>query len=209
MRILPKYIQQFSIYKDELVIYTAPECILPLMKFLKDHVNCQFQQCSEITAVDYPDKENRFEVVYNLLSVVYNTRLRVKTYADEVNQVPSITSIYPAANWMERETYDMYGVVFGGHPDLRRILTDYGFEGHPLRKDFPLSGYYEVRYDEEQKRIVTEPVEMAQEFRRFDFNSPVRLEMHFNLSGSNYQRNKALLTFHQHFKTFVKVWVLP
>lgn len=123
---------------------------------------------ADITAVDYPTRSNRFEVVYNLLSVRHNSRIRVKTYADEATPVPSITSLYDGANWYEREVYDLFGVFFVGHPDLRRIMTDYGFDGHPLRKDFPLTGYTEIRYDEEKKRIVVEPLELTQAFRNFE-----------------------------------------
>lgn len=123
---------------------------------------------ADITAVDYPTRNNRFEVVYNLLSVRHNSRIRVKTYADEATPVPSITSLYDGANWYEREVYDLFGVFFVGHPDLRRIMTDYGFDGHPLRKDFPLTGYTEIRYDEEKKRIVVEPLEMTQALRNFE-----------------------------------------
>ena len=123
---------------------------------------------ADITAVDYPTKSNRFEIVYNLLSVRHNSRIRVKTYADEATPIPSITSLYDGANWYEREVYDLFGVFFVGHPDLRRIMTDYGFDGHPLRKDFPLTGYTEIRYDEEKKRIVVEPLELTQAFRNFE-----------------------------------------
>ena len=123
---------------------------------------------SDITAVDFPTRDQRFEVVYNLLSVRHNSRIRVKTYADEASPVPSITSLYDGANWYEREVYDLFGVFFVGHPDLRRIMTDYGFDGHPLRKDFPLTGYTEIRYDEEKKRIVVEPLELTQAFRNFE-----------------------------------------
>ena len=123
---------------------------------------------ADITAVDYPTRSQRFEVVYNLLSVRHNSRIRVKTYADEATPVPSITSLYDGANWYEREVYDLFGVFFVGHPDLRRIMTDYGFDGHPLRKDFPLTGYTEIRYDEEKKRIVVEPLELTQAFRNFE-----------------------------------------
>ena len=122
----------------------------------------------DITAVDYPTRDQRFEVVYNLLSVRHNSRIRVKTYADEARPVPSICSLYDGANWYEREVYDLFGVFFVGHPDLRRIMTDYGFDGHPLRKDFPLTGYTEIRYDEEKKRIVVEPLELTQAFRNFE-----------------------------------------
>lgn len=136
-----------------------------------DNTSAEFTQVSTITAVDFPTKDQRFEIVYNLLSVRHNARIRVKTYADEASPVPSITPLYDGANWYEREVYDMFGVFFTGHPDLRRIMTDYGFEGHPLRKDFPLTGYTEVRYDEEKKRIVTEPLELTQAFRNFEGGS--------------------------------------
>ncbi|KAJ3113778.1 hypothetical protein HDU96_002917 [Phlyctochytrium bullatum] len=169
---LPKYIQQFSIYKDELTLYVAPTALIPVMHFLRDHTATQFKQVVEIAGVDYPTRENRFEVVYHLLSVRYNNRIRVKTYASETSAVPSLANVYKGANWMEREAYDMYGIFFTGHPDLRRILTDYGFEGYPLRKDFPLTGYVEVRYDDERKRVVAEPLELAQSFRMFEYQSP-------------------------------------
>ncbi|BEJ16554.1 hypothetical protein CspHIS471_0511590 [Cutaneotrichosporon sp. HIS471] len=170
---LPKYIQQFSVYKDELTLYVAPSALVQTLTFLRDHTNCQYKQVVDITAVDYPTREKRFEVVYNLLSVAHQSRIRVKTYADEVDPVPSAVPVYNGANWYEREVYDMYGVFFEGHPDLRRILTDYGFEGHPLRKDFPLTGYSEVRYDEEKKRVVYEPLQLTQAFRNFaDSASP-------------------------------------
>jgi len=136
-----------------------------------DNTAAEFTQVSAITAADYPTRDNRFEVVYNLLSVRHNSRIRVKTYADEASPVPSVTSLFDGANWYEREVYDLFGVFFAGHPDLRRIMTDYGFEGHPLRKDFPLTGYTEIRYDEEKKRIVTEPLELTQAFRNFEGGS--------------------------------------
>jgi NADH dehydrogenase (ubiquinone) Fe-S protein 3 len=136
-----------------------------------DNTAAEFTQVSDITAVDFPTRDQRFEVVYNLLSVRHNSRIRVKTYADETTPVPSITSLFEGANWYEREVYDMFGVFFVGHPDLRRIMTDYGFEGHPLRKDFPLTGYTEIRWDEEKKRIVTEPLELTQAFRNFEGGS--------------------------------------
>jgi NADH dehydrogenase (ubiquinone) Fe-S protein 3 len=166
--VLPKFIQQYSVYKDELTVFTAPSGLTPVMHFLRDHTNAQFKLVMDITGVDFPSRKNRFEVVYNMLSIKYNARVRVKTYASETSPVPSMVPLFNAANWQERETYDMYGIFFTGHPDLRRILTDYGFEGHPLRKDFPLTGYVEVRYDEEKKRVVAEPVELAQAFRNFD-----------------------------------------
>lgn len=136
-----------------------------------DNTAAEFTQVSTVTAADFPTRENRFEIVYNLLSVRHNSRIRVKTYADEASPVPSITSLFDGANWYEREVYDLFGVFFAGHPDLRRIMTDYGFEGHPLRKDFPLTGYTEIRYDEEKKRIVTEPLELTQAFRNFEGGS--------------------------------------
>ena len=168
MSCLPKYIQQFSVWKDELTIYIPPAGVLPVFSFLKEHTSAEFKQVSDITAVDFPTREYRFEVVSNLLSVRHNSRIRVKTFADEATPVPSITSLYDGAVWYEREVYDMFGVFFVGHPDLRRIMTDYGFDGHPLRKDFPLTGYTEIRYDEEKKRIVVEPLELTQAFRNFE-----------------------------------------
>ncbi|EEH47432.1 NADH-ubiquinone oxidoreductase 30.4 kDa subunit, mitochondrial [Paracoccidioides brasiliensis Pb18] len=165
---LPKYIQQFSVWKDELTIYVPPSGIIPVFTFLKQHTAAEYTQVSDITAVDFPTRDQRFEVVYNLLSVRHNSRIRVKTYADEATPVPSITGLYDGALWYEREVYDMFGVFFVGHPDLRRIMTDYGFDGHPLRKDFPLTGYTEIRYDEEKKRIVVEPLELTQAFRNFE-----------------------------------------
>ncbi|PTB64513.1 F420H2 dehydrogenase [Trichoderma citrinoviride] len=171
MGCLPKYVQQFSVWKDELTIYISPAGVIPVFSFLKYNTAAEFTQVSSVTACDYPTRSNRFEVVYNLLSVRYNSRIRVKTYADESSPVPSITSLFSGANWYEREVYDLYGVFFTGHPDLRRIMTDYGFEGHPLRKDFPLTGYTEIRYDEEKKRIVTEPLELTQAFRNFEGGS--------------------------------------
>ncbi|KAL8677807.1 MAG: hypothetical protein Q9186_005787 [Xanthomendoza sp. 1 TL-2023] len=165
---LPKHIQQFSVWKDELTIYIPPSGVIPVFSFLKYHTAAEYTMVADITAVDYPTRDNRFEVVYNMLSVRHNSRIRVKTYADEATPVPSICSLYDAANWYEREVYDLFGVFFVGHPDLRRIMTDYGFDGHPLRKDFPLTGYTEIRYDEEKKRIVVEPLELTQAFRNFE-----------------------------------------
>lgn len=156
----------------ELVITVRGAAIQKVMTFLRDDANCQFKQVMDITAVDYPQREQRFEVVYNLLSLKHNQRARVKVNTDEDTPVPTITGIYSAANWFEREVWDMFGVTFADHPDLRRILTDYGFEGHPLRKDFPLTGFVERRYDDEQKRVVYEPVKLTQDFRNFDFMSP-------------------------------------
>jgi NADH/F420H2 dehydrogenase subunit C len=162
---------RFSVWKDELTIYIPPAGVLPTFHFLKHHTAAEFTMVADITAVDYPTRDARFEVVYNLLSVRHNARIRVKTYADEATPVPSICALYDGANWYEREVYDMFGVFFVGHPDLRRIMTDYGFDGHPLRKDFPLTGYTEVRYDEEKKRIVVEPLELTQAFRNFEGGS--------------------------------------
>ncbi|KDE08715.1 hypothetical protein MVLG_01170 [Microbotryum lychnidis-dioicae p1A1 Lamole] len=168
MASLPKFIQQTSVYKDELTLYVAPSAIVPVLHFLRDHTNTQYKQVMDIAGADYPSRSHRFEVVYHLLSVKHNSRIRVKTYADEVSPVPSATGLFRGADWYEREAWDMYGIFFTGHPDLRRILTDYGFEGHPLRKDFPLTGYTEVRYDEEKKRVVSEPLQLSQAFRNFE-----------------------------------------
>jgi NADH-quinone oxidoreductase subunit C len=161
-----------EIINDELIIRTRPDAVVGVMTFLRDDVNCQFKQLLDVCGVDYPEREERFEVVYNLLSMTNNLRIRVKVAVGEDSPVPSVTSVYSAANWYERETWDLFGIIFSDHPDLRRIMTDYGFEGHPLRKDFPLTGYVEVRYDDEQKRVVYEPVKLTQEFRTFDFLSP-------------------------------------
>ena len=154
----------------ELTLVAPRDRIVEVMTALRDQFG--FQQLLDLCGVDYPDRKERFEVVYHLLSLTRNARLRVKVSTDETQPVPSVISAYPAANWFEREAYDMYGMLFSGHPDLRRLLTDYGFEGHPLRKDFPMTGYVEVRYDEEQRRVVYEPVKLTQEFRTFDFLSP-------------------------------------
>ena len=142
------------------------------LTYLRDDPECEFKVLIDICGVDYPNRPKRFDVVYHLLSVSKNRRVRVKVETDEKTPVPSAVSVYPAANWFEREAFDMYGILFSGHPDLRRLLTDYGFEGYPLRKDFPLTGYVEVRWDDEQKRVVYEPVKLVQEFRDFDFLSP-------------------------------------
>jgi len=170
---MPKYVQKVQLTAgDELEILIAPEGVLPVLTFLKDHHNAQFASLADICGLDMPTREFRFEIVYNLLSLRYNSRIRVKTYTDELTPIDSICSVFAAANWYEREIWDMFGVFFTNHPDLRRILTDYGFEGHPLRKDFPLSGYLECRWDDEAKRVVQEPVELAQEFRKFDLAAP-------------------------------------
>ncbi|XP_037075950.1 NADH dehydrogenase [ubiquinone] iron-sulfur protein 3, mitochondrial-like [Pollicipes pollicipes] len=170
---LPKYVQRVQITSgNELEVLIAPEGVVPVLQFLKDHHNAQFVNLADICGMDVPSRHYRFEVIYNLLSLRFNSRIRVKTYTDELTPIESANEVFKAANWYEREVWDMYGVFFSNHPDLRRILTDYGFEGHPFRKDFPLSGYVEVRYDDEAKRVVVEPVELAQEFRKFDLESP-------------------------------------
>jgi len=156
----------------ELSIEIKRDDVLKVLKFLRGDANCQFLTLLDVCGVDYPEDEERFEIVYHMLSMTHNNRIRVKLRTDEDTPVASVTSLFNAANWWEREIWDMFGVAFIDHPDLRRILTDYGFEGHPLRKDFPLTGYVEVRYDDEQKRIVYEPVKLTQEFRSFDFLSP-------------------------------------
>jgi len=161
-----------AIAYGELTLSVAASDIVEVLNFLKTDVQCQFVSFIDICGVDYPSREKRFDVVYHLLSPRQNLRIRVKLQADEETMVPSVTGIYPGADWFEREAYDLYGILFSGHPDLRRILTDYGFEGHPLRKDFPLTGFVEVRYDDEAKRVLYEPVELKQEFRNFDFLSP-------------------------------------
>ena len=157
---------------DELTIAVDGANLLPVLTFLRDDPGCEFKVLIDICGVDHPNRPRRFDVVYHLLSVAKNCRIRVKVETDETLQIPSASSVYPAANWFEREAFDMFGILFSDHPDLRRLLTDYGFTGHPMRKDFPLTGYVEVRYDDEQKRVVYEPVKLIQEFRDFDFLSP-------------------------------------
>ncbi|MBX3597286.1 MAG: NADH-quinone oxidoreductase subunit C [Rhizobiaceae bacterium] len=169
---LPGKISEASIAYGELTVSVEPENIIPVLSFLRSDVQCEFISFIDICGADYPSREKRFDVVYHLLSPRQNMRIRVKLQADENTLVPSATGVFPGAEWFEREAYDLYGILFSGHPDLRRILTDYGFEGHPLRKDFPTTGFVEVRYDDEVKRVVYEPVELKQEFRNFDFLSP-------------------------------------
>jgi NADH-quinone oxidoreductase subunit C len=169
---LPASVTGYAIAYHELNVTVRASDIVAVMRFLRDDVRCQFINLIDITAVDWPGREQRFDVVYHLLSPKLNLRIRVKAPIDEDASVPSIIGVFPGSDWFERETYDLYGVVFTGHPDMRRILTDYGFEGHPLRKDFPLTGFVEVRYDDELKRVVYEPVRLTQEFRNFDFLSP-------------------------------------
>jgi NADH (or F420H2) dehydrogenase, subunit C len=162
----------YEVAFGELTLTVARDSIVNVATFLRDDPKCRFISFVDVCGADYPAREFRFDVVYHFLSPHLNQRVRVKLEADDVTPVPSICDVFPGANWFERETYDLYGVLFSGHPDLRRILTDYGFDGHPLRKDFPLTGFVEVRYDEERKRVVYEPVSLTQEFRSFDYLSP-------------------------------------
>ncbi len=169
---LPQEVLGTEIEFDELMVRARRDLIVKVLTFLRDDVNCRFQQLMDVCGVDYPEREKRFEVVYNLLSLTHNMRVRVKVETDEETPVPSVSGVFSSATWWEREAWDLFGIYFSEHPDLRRIMTDYGFDGHPLRKDFPLTGYVEVRYDDEQKRVVYEPVKLTQEFRTFDFLSP-------------------------------------
>ena len=161
-----------SIAFDQLTVTVQAEKIVEIVKYLRDEPSLRFINITDVTAVDYPGREKRFDVIYHFLSPTLNTRIRLRAEADETTQVPSIIEVFPGADWFERETYDLYGVIFVGHPDMRRLLTDYGFEGHPLRKDFPTTGFVEVRYDDQEKRVLYEPVRLNQEFRKFDFLSP-------------------------------------
>jgi NADH-quinone oxidoreductase subunit C len=169
---LPGSVVSHRVEHGELTVGAIAGDIVKIATFLRDDERCQFWSLIDVTAVDWPGRERRFDVVYHLLSPRQNVRIRIKAEIDEATPVASINGVFPAANWFEREIYDLYGIIFTGHPDLRRLLTDYGFEGHPLRKDFPLTGFVEVRYDDEQKRVVYEPVRLTQEFRNFDFLSP-------------------------------------
>ncbi|MDX5402818.1 MAG: NADH-quinone oxidoreductase subunit C [Rhodobacterales bacterium] len=168
----PECVLAWDVTHDELNVDVAPASIDDFVEFLKADRNCRFSTLVDITAVDYPGRAKRFDVVYHFLSMYRNQRIRLRLSIREEEMVHSITAIHPSANWFEREVFDMFGILFTGHPDLRRILTDYGFRGHPLRKDFPTTGYTEVRYDEAQKRVVYEPVNLVQEYRQFDFMSP-------------------------------------
>jgi NADH-quinone oxidoreductase subunit C len=168
----PDAILAHEVAFDELTIVVRRDQIVPFLKLLRVDGRCKFEVLIDICGVDWPGREDRFDVVYHLLSPVLNNRIRVKVHTNEEDTVKSAVGVFPAANWFEREAYDMYGIQFSGHPDLRRLLTDYGFQGHPLRKDFPLTGHVEVRYDDEAKRVVYEPVRLTQEFRNFDFESP-------------------------------------
>ncbi|MGL5165378.1 MAG: NADH-quinone oxidoreductase subunit C [Afipia sp.] len=161
-----------SVAFNQLTVSVDLAKIVDIARVLKTDPRFRFVNVTDVTAVDYPGRENRFDVIYNFLSPVLNTRVRLRGEANETTQVPSIISVFPGSDWFERETYDLYGVIFVGHPDMRRLLTDYGFDGHPLRKDFPLTGFVEVRYDDAEKRVVYEPVRLNQEFRKFDFLSP-------------------------------------
>lgn len=169
---LPGWIISYRLTGKELSLEVAPEKLTRLIEFLRDHTGMQYKLLVDQTAVDYPREEKRFEVVYLFLSLQHNSRIRVKTKVDALTPVDSVVELFPAANWFERETWDMFGIFFADHPDLRRILTDYGFDGHPLRKDFPLSGFFEVTYNDSKKRVVLESLQLTQELRYFDFASP-------------------------------------
>jgi len=169
---IPRDIVRIEGICGELIVIARTTAITDVLTFLRNDSNCQFKVLVDICGADYPQRDPRFEVVYNLLSLTQNQRIRVKVLVDEDTAVPTATGVYSAAGWFERETWDLFGIAFADHPDLRRILTDYGFEGHPLRKDFPLTGRVEVRYDETQKRVVYDPVQLTQDFRTFDFLSP-------------------------------------
>lgn len=168
----PDCVVAWEVSFGELNIDVTPSNIAGLVEFLKSDPNCKFSTLVDITAVDYPERGKRFDVVYHFLSMYRNQRIRLRAAVREDEMVPSIVNVHPSANWFEREVYDMFGILFSGHPDLRRLLTDYGFRGYPLRKDFPTTGYTEVRYDDAQKRVVYEPVKLVQEYRQFDFMSP-------------------------------------
>ncbi len=168
----PSHILKAELVNGEMVLHGDRAHIVALLEFLRDNPQVLCKQLVDIAGVDYPEREQRFEVVYQLLSLKHNFRLRVKVATDEMSPVPSVVSVFSSAGWYEREAWDMYGILFDGNPDLRRILTDYGFDGHPQRKDFPLTGYVELRYDDEQKRVVYEPVKLNQAYRSFDFSSP-------------------------------------
>jgi NADH-quinone oxidoreductase subunit C len=169
---LPGAVRGQQVMRGELTIEVEPGEIVRVLKFLRDDPNCRFTMLIDICGVDWPQRERRFDVVYHLLSLAGNRRIRIKLETDENTPVASVVALYPAANWFEREAFDMYGITFADHPDLRRLLTDYGFSGFPLRKDFPLTGHVELRYDDDLKRVVYQPVQLVQEFRDFDFMSP-------------------------------------
>ncbi|MDP3496009.1 MAG: NADH-quinone oxidoreductase subunit C [Hyphomonadaceae bacterium] len=167
-----KAIKSITVVHGEITVTAQRDSIAKLLEFLRDDSQCRFETLVDLCGCDYPTEPERFEIVYHMLSMRLNQRIRVKVRTDEATPAPSVTSVFPVANWYEREAFDMYGIIFSGHPDLRRILTDYGFEGYPLRKDFPLTGRVQVRYDEAQKRVINEPVKLVQEYRNFDFLSP-------------------------------------
>ncbi len=169
---LPDAVLRTEVVRGELIVWVKRDSAVAAATFLRDDATCDFKMLLDVCGVDYPEREARFEVVYHLLSHRQNHRVRLKIATDEDTPVPSLNAVFSSAGWFEREAYDLYGILFSDHPDLRRILTDYGFEGHPLRKDFPLTGHVEVRYDDEQKRVVYEPVNLTQDFRTFDFLSP-------------------------------------
>jgi NADH-quinone oxidoreductase subunit C len=185
----PGLVAKAEILAGELVLWTSPASLPALLQFLRDDERCRFRLLIDICGVDYPERAQRFEVVYNLLSIHQNRRIRVKVAADESTAVPSATGLFSAAGWFEREAWDLFGIYFSDNADLRRLLTDYGFEGHPMRKDFPLTGYVEVRYDEEQKRVVYDKVRLTQDFRSFDFMSPWEGMLH--LPGDEKAEKKA------------------
>lgn len=168
----PDCVLGWDVAFGELNIDVTPANIAAFIEFMKTDANCRFSTLVDLTAVDYPERAKRFDVVYHLLSMYQNQRVRLRVAVREDEMIPSITEVHPSANWFEREVFDMFGIIFSDHPDLRRLLTDYGFRGHPLRKDFPTTGYTEVRYDEAQKRVVYEPVQLTQDYRQFDFMSP-------------------------------------
>ncbi len=168
----PDCVLGWDVAYDELTINVTPANIAPFVEFLRNDPTCRFSTLVDVTAVDYPERSKRFDVVYHFLSMYQNQRVRLRVSVREDEMVPSIVPVHPSANWFEREVFDMFGIIFSDHPDLRRLLTDYGFRGHPLRKDFPTTGYTEVRYDEVQKRVVYEPVQLTQDYRQFDFMSP-------------------------------------
>ena len=169
---LPQEVLGWDVHLHELTVTSRASAIVKVLTFLRDDSNCQFKQLVELCGVDYPERDQRFEIVYIMLSLRQNQRIRVKVTTEEEKAVPSVVSVFASANWWEREAWDLYGIYFSDHPDLRRILTDYGFDGHPMRKDFPLTGHVEVRYDDERKQVVYEPVKLTQAFRSFDFESP-------------------------------------
>jgi len=169
---LPQAVRSSKVAQGELTLEVEAEGIVHVLQFLRDDPDCDFKVLIDVCGADWPSRKKRFDVVYHLLSLTKNRRIRVKVETDEASSVPSAVSVFPAAGWYERETYDLYGVVFADHPDLRRILTDYGFSGHPLRKDFPITGFVELRYDDDLKRVVYQPVQLVQEYRDFDFMSP-------------------------------------